>query len=127
VVTRIDQAGNRAAGKASTVPTASPLLLPSRGERVKVTRRDSSLPLLVWKRVGKARYYNIQVFRGGRKILSAWPERARRGLERRWVYLGADYELSAGRYCWRVWPGYGKRSQQQYGKLLGTSCFHVVH
>jgi hypothetical protein len=126
VVTRIDHAGNRAAGQASTVPTASRLLLPYAGERIKLTRNDSSLPLLVWKRVGKARYYNVQVFRGGRKILSAWPERPRRRLERRWTYLGTDYTLTAGRYCWHVWPGYGKRSQRQYGKRLGTSCFRVI-
>jgi hypothetical protein len=126
VVTRIDQAGNRAAGGASTVPTASRLLLPSAGQRIRLTRSDSSLPLLVWKRVGKARYYNVQVFRSGRKILSAWPERSQRRLERRWTYRGTDFRLTAGRYCWHVWPGYGKRSQRNYGKRLGTSCFRLV-
>jgi hypothetical protein len=127
VVTRIDPAGNRAAGQASTVPTASRLLLPYAGERIKLTRNDSSLPLLVWKRVGKARYYNVQVFRRGRKVLSAWPERPPRRLDRRWTYRGTDYKLTEGRYCWQVWPGYGKRSAHRYGKRLGVSCFHVVH
>jgi hypothetical protein len=126
VVTRIDQAGNRAAGQASTVPTASRLLLPFAGQRIKLTREDTTLPLLVWKPVRKADYYNVQVFRGGRKILSAWPERPRRRLERRWTYQGTDYKLTAGRYCWQVWPGYGKRSQRQYGKRLGASCFRVI-
>jgi len=126
VVTRIDQAGNRAAGGASTVPTASRLLLPSAGERVKVTRESASLPLLVWKPVRRARYYNVQVFRRGRKVLSAWPERTQRTLARRWTYRGTDYKLTAGRYCWHVWPGYGKRSNHRYGKRLGTSCFRVI-
>jgi hypothetical protein len=126
VVTRIDQAGNRAAGAVSSVPTASRLLLPFAGERIKLAGQDTSLPLLVWKPVRKARYYNVQVFRRGRKILSIWPERTRRRLERRWTYRGTDHKLSAGRYCWHVWPGYGKRSQRQYGKRLGTSCFRVV-
>jgi hypothetical protein len=126
VVTRIDQAGNRAAAATSSVPTASRLLLPWAGERIKLTEGDTSLPLLVWKPLRKARYYNVQVFRRGRKILSAWPERTQRRLERRWTYRGTEHKLTAGRYCWHVWPGYGKRSQHQYGKRLGTSCFRVV-
>jgi hypothetical protein len=80
----------------------------------------------VWKAVRRARYYNVQVFRRGRKILSVWPERTQRRLERHWTYRGTDHKLTAGRYCWHVWPGYGKRSQRQYGKRLGTSCFRVV-
>jgi hypothetical protein len=127
VVTLIDQAGNRAAGVASSVPTASRLLLPLAGERIELTREDASLPLLVWKPVQKARYYNVQLFRRGRKILSAWPERSQRRLERRWTYRGADYKLIAGRYCWHVWPGFGQRSQRRYGRRLGTSCFRVIH
>jgi len=126
VVTRIDPAGNRAAGGVSSVPTGSRLLLPSAGERIKLAGEDTSLPLLVWKPVRRARYYNVQVFRRGRKILSIWPERTQRRLERRWTYRGTGYKFTAGRYCWHVWPGYGKRSQRQYGKRLGTSCFRVV-
>jgi len=126
VVTRIDQAGNRAAGGVRSVPTASRLLLPSAGERIRLTGQDTSLPLLVWKPVRKARYYNVQVFHRGRKVLSAWPEQRQRRLERRWAYRGADHKLTAGRYCWHVWPGYGKRSLHHYGKRLGTSCFRVM-
>jgi hypothetical protein len=126
VVTLIDQAGNRAAGETSTVPTASSLLLPSPGDRVEVTSQDASLPVLAWKPVRRARYYNVQVFRGGRKVLSAWPGRPRRSLERRWTYRGNRYRLTQGRYCWDVWPGYGKRSDHRYGKRLGRSCFRVI-
>jgi hypothetical protein len=126
VVTRIDQAGNRAAAQASTVPTGSPLLRPAAGQRIKVTGEDASLPLLVWKAVRRARYYNVQVFHGGRKVLSAWPEEPRRRLERRWTFRRTDYKLTSGRYCWHVWPGYGKRSQRRYGTRLGVSCFQVV-
>jgi hypothetical protein len=126
VVARIDQAGNRAAGQASTVPTGSRLLLPSAGQRIKLTRADTSLPVLVWKPLRKASYYNVQVFHAGRKVLSAWPERPPRRLERRWTFRGTDYKLTTGRYCWHVWPGYGKRSQRKYGKRLGTSCFRIV-
>jgi hypothetical protein len=126
LVTLIDQAGNRAAGTTSTVPTASRLLLPSRGERVKVTPQDTSLPVLVWKPVRRARYYNVQIFGGQRKVLSTWPRLPRGRLERRWTYGGRQYRLLEGRYCWHVWPGYGKRSERRYGKRLGSSCFRVV-
>jgi hypothetical protein len=126
VVTQIDQAGNRAAGQASMVPTASRLLLPWAGQRIRLTREGTSLPVLVWKRVRRADYYNVQVFRGGRKILSAWPAQPRRKLERRWSFQGRKYKLTAGRYCWFVWPGHGKRAQRNYGKRLGPSCFYVV-
>ena len=126
VVTLIDQAGNRSAGTTSTIPTASRLLLPSRGERVEVTPDDTSLPVLVWKPVRRARYYNVQVFRGQRKVLSSWPERARQPLKRRWTDAGRSYRLVEGRYCWHVWPGYGKRSERRYGKRLGSSCFRII-
>ena len=126
VVTLIDQAGNRSTGTTSTIPTASRLLLPSRGERVEVTPDDTSLPVLVWKPVRRARYYNVQVFRGQRKVLSSWPERPRQPLKRRWTDAGRSYRLLEGRYCWHVWPGYGKRSERRYGKRLGSSCFRVI-
>ena len=50
-------------------------------------------------------------------------EAASAKLERRWTYRGTDYKLTEGRYCWHVWPGYGKRSVHRYGKRLGVSCF----
>jgi hypothetical protein len=110
VVTLIDQAGNRSADAATAVPTTSPLLLPARGARV------HSAPMLVWKPVRRARYYNTQLFRRGHKVLTRWP----RGSH---LQLG---ELVPSRYCWYVWPGFGKRSERRYGKLLGKSCFTVV-
>jgi hypothetical protein len=124
VVTLIDQAGNRAAGDTSTVPTASRLLLPADGARL--GRRAKSAPLLVWKDVRRARYYNVQLFRHGEKILSAWPRQASLQLKREWRYGGKLYHLLPARYCWRVWPGFGKRSAHRYGKQLGKKCFRVT-
>ncbi len=124
VVTLIDQAGNRASGGTSAVPTASKLLLPSKGARL--GRRAESAPLLVWKAVRRARYYNVQIFRGGKKILSAWPKQPRLQLKREWRYRGKRYHLLPARYCWRVWPGFGKRSAHRYGKQLGRKCFRVT-
>jgi hypothetical protein len=121
-ISLIDQAGNRSASLTSAVPTGSKLLLPARGERVKIVR----VPLLVWKRVRRASYYNVQIFRGRTKVLSTWPRQPRFQLKRRWRFGGRSYRLVPGKYCWYVWPGYGKRSKRDYGKRLGRSCFRIV-
>jgi hypothetical protein len=110
VVTLIDQAGNSATDAASAVPTGSPLLLPARGARI------HSAPMLVWKPVRRARYYNAQLLRRGHKILTRWPRGPQLQL----------HKLVPARYCWYVWPGFGKRSEHRYGDLLGKSCFTVV-
>jgi large repetitive protein len=123
-----------AAGNADTTPAlhgwrvdapaakkvASALLSPKAGAR---TMRP---PLLVWRRVKKARYYNVQVFRGSRKVLSGWPTRTRLQLRAQWKYLGRKQRLVPGRYRWYVWPGYGAPSGQRYGPLLGQSTFVVA-
>ena len=110
VVTLVDQAGNRSADAASAVPTGSRLLLPARGAHV------HNAPTLVWKPVRRASYYNTQLFHGPRKLLTRWPRMPH-------LHLG---ELAAGHYCWYVWPGFGKRDERRYGRLLGKSCFTKV-
>jgi len=115
-----DQAGNRAESHVNVVPTASRLLLPARNARV------TAPPRLVWKDVKRAKYFNVQLRRGGRKVLSRWPRSASLQLLPRWRFLGRRRSLSPGRYTWYVWPGYGRRSAQRYGKLLGKSSFTVV-
>jgi hypothetical protein len=99
---------------------ASALLAPRAGARV------TSPPLLRWRRVPRASYYNVQLFRGSVKILSAWPTRTRLQLRARWTYLGRQRRLAAGTYRWYVWPGYGKASLRRYGRVLGGSTFKVV-
>ena len=70
-------------------------------------------------------YYNVQLFRGGRKILSAWPKSTQYRLKARWKYQGERRRLSPGRYRWMVWPGYGKRSKGDFGKRIVSSTFQV--
>ena len=120
VVTLIDQAGNRSAAVTSAVPTASPLLLPADGAHLRTA------PTLVWKRVRRARYYNVQLLLGGRKVLSRWPRTTRLQLHERWRFRGHVHRLVGGHYCWYVWPGRGPRSERNYGRLLGKSCFTVM-
>jgi hypothetical protein len=119
-VTLIDQAGNRSTASKSAVPTDSPLLLPANGAHLRTA------PMLVWKSVRHARYYNAQLLRGGRKVLSRWPRETRLQLHERWRFQGRLHRLVRGHYCWYVWPGFGPRSKRNYGRPLGKSCFTVT-
>ena len=82
-------------------------------------------PMLRWAPVRRARYYNVQLFRGGRKILTAWPSRPRYQLELRWTYRDERERLSPGRYRWLVWPGIGPRSKSDYGERIVRRTFEV--
>jgi hypothetical protein len=96
------------------------LYSPAKGARV---RRP---PTFAWRAVKGARFYNLQVYRSGRKILSVWPLKARYKLGKRWKYAGRTYRLRAGAYTWVVWPAYGKLKVPRYGKMLGQSTFRYI-
>lgn len=81
-------------------------------------------PVLGWRKVRGARYYNVQIFRGGKKVLSRWPARPRLRLHRRWRFNGKR-RLARGTYAWYVWAGYGPRAERHYGKLLVRGRFRV--
>ena len=125
-VRSIDVAGNVDASPAAhrwaigaaprTAKRTSALLAPLPEARV------SSPPLLRWRPNARASYYNVQVFRGRVKVLSAWPTRPSLRLRSRWTYLGRQWKLSAGTYRWYVWPAY---RHDRYGRLLGQSTFIV--
>jgi hypothetical protein len=117
-VTATDAAGNAASAPAVAKPQTR-LVAPAAGVAL------STPPLLRWKRVSAADYYNVQLFRGTQKILSTWPTRPRLRLRRSWRYLGRRHRLVAGTYRWYVWPGYGSRSRHRYGRLLGTREFTI--
>jgi hypothetical protein len=129
-VRALDIAGNRDATpavhrwKITAAPrkakATSALLSPQLGARV------TAPPLLAWRRVARASYYNVQLYRGRVKVLSAWPTRPRLQLRKRWRYLGRRRTLSRGVYRWYVWPGFGAASKNRYGALLGESTFTVL-
>jgi len=77
---------------------------------------------LTWRAQPKAKYYNLQLFRNGRKLLSAWPTAAHYTLKSTWRYRGHTHKLTAGGYRWYVWPGYGPRSAHRYGHLLAKGA-----
>jgi hypothetical protein len=118
-VTATDAAGNAATLGAQAAPV-SRLVRPQPGARM------VRPPLLRWKRVAHTDYYNVQLFRGGRKIFSSWPTRTRLRLHRAWRYAGHRQRLTPGAYRWYVWPGYGRRSQRAYGAVLGIRTFTIV-
>jgi hypothetical protein len=76
--------------------------------------------------VRNARFYNVQVYRRGRKILSLWPRRARLNLRWRWVYKGRVERLRPAVYAWVVWPAFGTQDSPRYGRMLGRSRFSIV-
>jgi hypothetical protein len=122
IVSAVDGAGNVATRSLNVTPGAASK------ERLLAPRANAKLrkpPLLRWRRVAKARYYNVQVFRKGKKILSTWPSKPHYQLRRTWRYRGHRYRLSGATYRWYLWAGYGKRSAHHYGGLLGKRSFIV--
>jgi len=102
VIYATDKAGNRSGGVelAATPPVRTRL-----GRRARVTPQT---PLVLWwKPVKKARFYNLQLFRG------------------QWNWEGSKRKLSPGVYRWFVWPGFGKRKNSNFGKLVGSGTVVV--
>jgi hypothetical protein len=118
-VAALDEAGNRGS-KTRAVTAAGPLFAPAPGARV------TSPPLLRWTAVKGASYYNVQLTRGGQRILSTWPGSTHFQLPRSWVSGGRRYRLQPGTYRWYVWPGFGRRSANRYGQLVGVSFFSLA-
>jgi hypothetical protein len=117
-----DQAANVATGSVDVTPGAASK------ERLLAPRANATLsrpPLLRWRKVAKARYYNVQLFRNGKKILSAWPSKSHYQLRSSWRYRGHRYRLGRATYRWYLWAGYGARSAHHYGGLLGQRSFTV--
>ena len=115
-----DIAGN-VSRKAVTAVASQPAALygPAAGA---VVRKP---PLLRWKKVAGATFYNVQLYRNGRKVLSTWPGTAKLRLQRTWTYSGKRYQLEPGNYTWYVWGARGTRAKPVYGKVLGSSTFVV--
>lgn len=78
-------------------------------------------PVLRWKRVAGARFYNVQLYRDGRKILTKWPRRSRFELHWHWKHGGSKKRLRSAAYHWYVWPhngsGYGRRIVRSWFKV----------
>lgn len=113
-----DEAGNADESRAS-LRRPDRLLAPADGARL------AAPPMLRWRATRGARFYNVQLVRGDRKILSTWPTRARLRLRRTWRFGGRTHRLVAGAYRWYVWASYGPRSAPRYGRRLGRRSFVI--
>jgi len=118
-ITARDMAGNVATQTVAATPGAR-VLSPAPAAHL------STPPMLSWTFVPGATYYNVQLFRGGSKVLSVWPKHASLQLRRKWKFEGRRYRLKPGRYKWYVWPGLGRRSAGRYGHMIGSGTFVVV-
>jgi hypothetical protein len=128
-VTVRDAAGNAATSSAMATSPVAAVSAASQASTTDTaaakTKAKAKRPTLTWRARPKVKYYNLQLFRNGHKILSAWPTVARYTLKPSWRYRGHTYKLTAGRYRWYVWPGYGPRSAHRYGRLLTKGAVTV--
>lgn len=115
-----DRAGNLSPAVDVVIGPAALLVAPRDRARV------SAPPSLRWHKVPRAAYYNVQLFRRGSKLISAWPRLPRMKVSRSWTYLGHRHRLSRGHYTWLVWPGFGPLARGKYGSLLGQGSFDVI-
>ncbi len=103
----------------ATAGKAAALYAPAAGTVV------SAPPLLRWKPVAKATFYNVQLYRNGVKVLSTWPGSPRLRLSKAWTYGGKKQRFGPGSYRWYVWGARGTRAKPVYGAVLGSSTFTV--
>jgi hypothetical protein len=121
VIVSYDRAGNRSAGVAVIAsPKATLLLSPLDGARL------SAPPTLKWATAAGASYYNLQVYRARRKVLTVWIRPRQYRLKRQWTSLGRRERLVPGFYTWFVFPGTGNPAVGNYGPLMGQSSFTIV-
>jgi hypothetical protein len=86
--------------------------------------RAAPNPILRWGRFHGADYYNVQLFRGSKRIYSAWPTAHQLELPATWKWSNHRFQLTPGRYRWYVWAGLGARSLARY-HIIGKANFVV--
>jgi hypothetical protein len=104
---------------ATTVAVVQP---PARGPAA-VKPKPVEPPRLRWRRVKGADYYNIQIYRGRKKVLTLWPKSPQLQLRLKWRFQGRLMRLTAATYDWYAWPGFGPRSRHRYGRRIVHNKF----
>ena len=117
-VTLVDQAGNESSKTIGLQPTAG-IFAPAEGAVV------AEPPVVQWVPVSKARFYNLQLWRGNLKLLTTWVKQPKLALPLRWRMKGARHSLVDGNYRLYVWPAFGTTRDPRYGKLVGQVDFVV--
>ena len=117
-VTLVDQAGNESSKTIGMQPTAG-IFAPGDGAVV------AEPPVVQWAAVSKARFYNLQLWRGNLKLLTTWVKKPKLALPLHWSMKGARHSLVDGSYRLYVWPAFGTTRAPRYGKLVGQVDFVV--
>ena len=86
--------------------------------------RAAPNPILRWPSTRGASYYHVQLFRGSKRILAAWPSGRQMALPTTWKWAGHRYRLKPGKYRWYAWAGIGRRSFAKYDRI-GSARFIV--
>jgi hypothetical protein len=74
-------------------------------------------PALAWRSAPNAEFYNVIIWRDGRRVLDAWPKRPSLSLSGR---------VSPGTYRWFVYPGRTASGRgHRYGALLASGTVVV--
>jgi hypothetical protein len=76
-------------------------------------------PTLRWRASAGASYYNLQVFRGARRVLNAWSADASLRVPKGVLRQGRSY-------VWVVWPAAGPRPRARYAAAIGRSTFAIT-
>jgi hypothetical protein len=107
----VDHSGNVSAPARTIVSLAALIpLRPLSGSAL------HAAPVLSWEPRKGATYYNLQVFRAGKRMLLAWPSTA--------SYRLPAEKLQPGTYVWFVWPAFeGKHSTPRFADLIGRATF----
>jgi hypothetical protein len=81
---------------------------------------------LRWSAVAEATYYNVVLWRDGKRVLDLWPTLPRVPVPTTSANHESRLRLSPGRYLWFVYPGYGAKPARQYGALAGSGVLVVL-
>lgn len=118
-VVTVDATNHLSLGNNVEVDPSTLLTAPEEGETVEAP------PRLVWQAVPGAKFYNVQLYQNGVKLLSSWPRTRYLKLRPNWRFANHRRALRPGRFHWYVWPAFGTRAAPQYGSQLGASDFIV--
>jgi hypothetical protein len=80
---------------------------------------------LRWNAVAGATYYNVVLWRNGKRVLDLWPTSPRVVVPTTSVKRELQPRLSPGSYLWFAYPGYGAKPAHRYGALAATGVLVV--
>ena len=114
-----DRAGNHGRHRTSVKPHRG-LLAPTADAQI------TAPPLLRWTPELGARFYNVQLVRDRRTILSDWSQTPRYQLRATWTFKQQTQSLVPGRYSWYVWAAKRRQSGGVRGQRIGQRHFEVL-